>query len=166
MNQDPKKLSKEIENIILSIQDSIKNKNYGYLTGQILSLNKLILSYLLALDYEIKSLNIPNNEFNKIKELINLNLQRISEYLKTRDEKLINEVQASLSQMYNLLFEPQETEITKWSDIEEQKFFQILQQISELSNKIYLYYTKKSVPFEEILNLAKNVMSSIEKLPR
>ncbi len=166
MEQNSEKLSKEVEKLILSLQENIKAKNFSYITTQISNLNNLILSYLLALDYEIKSQNQMDNNFSKIKELINFNLQKISEYLKTKDEKLIDEVKNSLSEMYNLLFEPPKTQLTMWTDMEEQKFFSILNQISELSNKLYLYYSKKSVLYEEILDLAKNILSNVEKLPR
>lgn len=165
MNENINKLSKDIEKLIISIQENIKNRNYNYISTQIVSLNTLILNYLLALDYEIKTQNQPINNFTQIKESININLQKIAEYLKTKDEKLINEVQNSLSKMYNLLFEPSKTETLRWSDIDEQKFFTVLNQISELSNKVYLYYTKKQIPKNEILELAKNILSNIEKLP-
>lgn len=166
MDQESSKFSKEIENLILSIKENIKLKNYGQITSQILTLNNLILNYLLALDYEVKSLQISNPSLTRVKEVINVNLQRIKEYLQTKDENLINEIQESLSQIYNTIFEPQEMEPPKWTDLEEQKFFQVLQQISDLSNKIYLYYSKKNMPFEEILTLSKNLISNIEKLPR
>ncbi|MFN3478523.1 MAG: hypothetical protein ACK4ZM_04065 [bacterium] len=166
MNPESSKSSKEIENLILSIKENIKVKNYGQIASQILTLNNLILTYLLALDYEVRSLQTSDLSLSKVKEIVNLNLQRIKEYLQTKDENLINEVQDSLSQIYNVLFEPQEIQTPKWTDLEEQKFFQVLQQISELSNKIYLYYSKKNLPFEEILNLSQNLISNIEKLPR
>ncbi|MCX7758529.1 MAG: hypothetical protein N2169_02805 [bacterium] len=165
MSENTNELSRNIEKLITSIQENIKNKNYNYISTQIVNLNTLILNYLLALDYEIKTQNQQINNFTQIKESININLQKIAEYLKTKDEKLINEVQNSLSQMYNFLFQPSNIEILRWSDIDEQKFFTVLNQISELSNKVYLYYTKKQIPKNELVDLANNILANIQRLP-
>lgn len=165
MIENSKNLSQDIEKIIISINNNIKNKNYNYISSQIANLNNLILNYLLALDYEIRSQNVVDNKFKIIKETINLNLQKIAEYLKTKDEKLISQVQSSLSEIYNLLFEPQNIETNDWNDRDEQKFFILLQQISELSNKVFTYYSKKQVLKEELINLTKEILNNIEKLP-
>lgn len=165
MIENSKNLSQDIEKIIISINNNIKNKNYNYISSQIANLNNLILNYLLALDYEIKSQNVVDNKFKIIKETINLNLQKIAEYLKTKDEKLISQVQSSLSEIYNLLFEPHNIETNDWNDRDEQKFFILLQQISELSNKVFTYYSKKQVLKEELINLTKEILNNIEKLP-
>lgn len=167
-NYQSHKLSNDIEKAILSIQENIKNKNYNYLSNQIANLNTIILNYLLALDYEIKNIDIKDEKLKNIKDTINLNLQKISEYIKTKDENLIIDVQNSLSQIYNTIFKPQNLETPKWTDIEEQTFFQLLSQISTLSNKVYQYYQKKPEKIstkEELKEIAINIQKLIEKIP-
>ncbi|MEN3015331.1 MAG: hypothetical protein ABDH21_04660 [bacterium] len=164
---DPKieKLSQEIENSILSIQNLIKQNNPDLLSKQLVTLTDLILEYLLALDYEIKSQNVEDKKFLEFKERVNYNIQRISEYLKTQDEKLLQEVENTLIALYNDLYEEDAEEINERKDEEEKKFMQILNEIHELSTKVYSYYNKKGVTKEEIVQLAKNIASNIEALP-
>ena len=166
---ESQKISQDIEKTIFSIQENIKNKNYNYISSQIANLNTLILNYLLALDYEIRNLDIKDEKLKNIKEIINLNLQKITEYLKTKDENLIIDVQNSLTQIYNTIFQPQNLETTNWTDTEEQTFFQLLSQISTLSNKVYQYYQRKNAgnisTKEELKEIAINIQKLIEKIP-
>ncbi|MCS7165788.1 MAG: hypothetical protein RMJ51_05920 [Candidatus Calescibacterium sp.] len=165
MYEDSNKISQKIEKEIKIIQENIRAKNYSHLSHLASNLSLLILNYILALDYEIKNQNKTITNFPQIKELININLQRISEYLKNRDENLIDEVDKSITQIYNLLFQPQNIETVDWNDIDDQKFFNLMNQIYELSNKVYLYYTKKQIPKGEIIELSRNILLNIEKLP-
>jgi len=168
MQKDTLELSKQIETEILSIQQNIKAKNFSLINHQAQKLKNLILEYILNLDYEFK--NSPTDpsytDFLQTKEIINLNLQKISEYLKTGDERLLQEVSNSLNQIYNNLYLPKTTPISqRWTDDQERLFFNIFNQIQELSKKIYLYYQQKQIPKEEIKKIAQSLQNNIEILP-
>jgi len=170
MNENIELINQEIESTIELIQQNIKSKNYTILNQQIEKLRKLILDYILNLDYEFK--NDPNidkesyKNFLQIKETINLNIQKISEYLKNPSENLIQEISTTINQIYNTLYSSEEKVLQeRWADDQERLFFTIFNQISELSNKVYNYYWKKEIYKDEIKKIAQSLLKNIELLP-
>ncbi len=168
MEQELNKVNQEIQKTITNIQQAIKAKNLNLISSYIHSLNQLMLSYLLALDYDIKNLNIDNPKFNEYKLQINAILLKLKEFLNTKDESLLNEIDNYLLKLSNINLElslSKEGFKRIWNDNEEQLFLSTLNFISDLSNKVYQYYKLKGIMKQELIEMAKKLENLIQNLP-
>ncbi len=168
MEQELNKVNEEIQKTITNIQQAIKAKNLNLISSYIHSINQLMLSYLLALDYDIKNLNIDNPKFNEYKLQINAILLKLKEFLNTKDESLLNEIDNYLLKLSNINLElslSKEGFKRIWNDNEEQLFLSTLNFISDLSNKVYQYYKLKGVMKKELIEMAKKLENLIQNLP-
>ncbi|MCX7870571.1 MAG: hypothetical protein N2485_03225 [bacterium] len=168
MEQELNKVNQEIQKTITSLQQAVKAKNFNLISSYVHSLNQLILSYLLALDYDIKNLNIDNPKFNEYKLQVNAILLKLKEFINTKDENLLNEIDNYLIKLSNINLElslSKESFKRVWDDNEEQLFLSTLNFISELSNKVYQYYKLKGVMKQELIEMAKKLENLIQNLP-
>ncbi len=168
MEQELNKVNQEIQKTITSLQQAVKAKNFNLISSYVHSLNQLILSYLLALDYDIKNLNIDNPKFNEYKLQVNAILLKLKEFINTKDENLLNEIDNYLVKLSNINLElslSKESFKRVWDDNEEQLFLSTLNFISELSNKVYQYYKLKGVMKQELIEMAKKLENLIQNLP-
>lgn len=168
MEQELNKVNQEIQKTITSLQQAVKAKNFNLISSYVHSLNQLILSYLLALDYDIKNLNIDNPKFNEYKLQVNAILLKLKEFINTKDENLLNEIDNYLIKLSNINLElslSKESFKRVWDDNEEQLFLSTLNFISDLSNKVYQYYKLKGVMKQELIEMAKKLENLIQNLP-
>ncbi len=168
MEQELNKVNQEIQKTITSLQQAVKAKNFNLISSYVHSLNQLILSYLLALDYDIKNLNIDNPKFNEYKLQVNAILLKLKEFINTKDENLLNEIDNYLVKLSNINLElslSKESFKRVWDDNEEQLFLSTLNFISDLSNKVYQYYKLKGVMKQELIEMAKKLENLIQNLP-
>jgi hypothetical protein len=168
MDNELNKVNEEIQRVISSLQSAVKTKNFNLISSYVHSLNQLILNYILALDYDIKNMNIENPKFNEYKVQVNVILLKLKEYLNTRDDNLLNEIDNYLIKLSNINLELSlsKGELKKiWNDVQEQSFLNVLNFISELSNKIYQYYKMKGVMKQELIEMANKLQTLIQNLP-
>lgn len=168
MEQELNKVNQEIQKTITSLQQAVKAKNFNLISSYVHSLNQLILSYLLALDYDIKNLNIDNPKFNEYKLQVNAILLKLKEFINTKDENLLNEIDNYLVKLSNINLElslSKESFKRVWDDNEEQLFLSTLNFISDLSDKVYQYYKLKGVMKQELIEMAKKLENLIQNLP-
>jgi hypothetical protein len=168
MDNELNKTNEEIQRVINSLQIAVKTKNFNLISSYIHSLNQLILNYILALDYDIKKMNIENPKFNEYKVQLNAILLKLKEYLNTKDENLLNEIDNYLIKLSNINLELSlsKEELKRiWNDIQEQSFLNVLNFISELSNKVYQYYKMKGVMKQELIERANKLQTLIQNLP-
>jgi len=168
MDNELNKTNEEIQRVINSLQAAVKTKNFNLISSYVHSLNQLILNYILALDYDIKNINIENPKFNEYKVQVNAILLKLKEYLNTRDENLLNEIDNYLIKLSNINLELSlsKGELKRsWNDIQEQSFLNVLNFISELSNKVYQYYKMKGVMKQELIEMANKLQTLIQNLP-
>jgi hypothetical protein len=168
MDNELNKANEEIQRIISSLQGAVKTKNFNLISSYVHSLNQLILNYILALDYDIKKMNIENPKFNEYKVQVNAILLKLKEYLNTRDENLLNEIDNYLIKLSNINLELSlsKGELKKvWNDVQEQSFLNVLNFISELSNKVYQYYKMKGIMKQELVEMANKLQTLIQNLP-
>jgi hypothetical protein len=168
MDNELNKANEEIQRVINSLQVAVKTKNFNLISSYVHSLNQLILNYILALDYDIKKMNIENPKFNEYKVQVNAILLKLKEYLNTKDENLLNEIDNYLTKLSNINLELSlsKGELKKvWNDIQEQSFLNVLNFISELSNKVYQYYKMKGIMKQELVEMANKLQTLIQNLP-
>jgi hypothetical protein len=168
MDNELNKANEEIQRIISSLQGAVKTKNFNLISSYVHSLNQLILNYILALDYDIKKMNIENPKFNEYKVQVNAILLKLKEYLNTRDENLLNEIDNYLIKLSNINLELSlsKGELKRvWNDVQEQSFLNVLNFISELSNKVYQYYKMKGIMKQELVEMANKLQTLIQNLP-
>jgi hypothetical protein len=168
MDNELNKTNEEIQRVINSLQVAVKTKNFNLISSYIHSLNQLMLNYILALDYDIKNINIKNPKFNEYKVQVNAILLKLKEYLNNRDENLLNEIDNYLIKLSNINLELSlsKGELKRsWNDIQEQSFLNVLNFISELSNKVYQYYKMKGVMKQELVEMANKLQTLIQNLP-
>lgn len=168
MDNELNKANEEIQRVINSLQVAVKTKNFNLISSYVHSLNQLILNYILALDYDIKKMNIENPKFNEYKVQVNAILLKLKEYLNTKDDNLLNEIDNYLTKLSNINLELSlsKGELKKvWNDIQEQSFLNVLNFISELSNKVYHYYKMKGVMKQELIEMANKLQTLIQNLP-
>lgn len=168
MEQDLNKINQEIQKTVINLQNIIKNKNFNLISAYINSLNQLILNYLLALDYDIRNLNIEDSKFREYKIQINAIILKLKEFLNTKDENLLNEINDYLRKLSNinlelLLIKGENKRI--WDDNEEQLFLATLNFIADLSNKVYQYYKMKGIMKQELIDMSKKLQDLIQRLP-
>jgi hypothetical protein len=168
MDNELNKVNEEIQRVISSLQSAVKTKNFNLISSYVHSLNQLILNYILALDYDIKNMNIENPKFNEYKVQVNAILLKLKEYLNTKDDNLLNEIDNYLTKLSNINLELSlsKGELKKvWNDIQEQSFLNVLNFISELSNKVYQYYKMKGIMKQELVEMANKLQTLIQNLP-
>jgi hypothetical protein len=168
MDNELNKANEEIQRVISTLQTAVKTKNFNLISSYVHSLNQLILNYILALDYDIKKMNIENPKFNEYKVQVNAILLKLKEYLNTKDENLLNEIDNYLTKLSNINLELSlsKSELKKvWNDIQEQSFLNVLSFISELSNKVYQYYKMKGIMKQELVEMANKLQTLIQNLP-
>jgi|GEM_PF-1538416 len=168
MDNELNKTNEEIQRVINSLQIAVKTKNFNLISSYIHSLNQLMLNYILALDYDIKNINIENPKFNEYKVQVNAILLKLKEYLNTKDENLLNEINDYLIKLSNINLELSlsKGELKRsWNDVQEQSFLNVLNFISELSNKVYQYYKMKGVMKQELIEMANKLQTLIQNLP-
>jgi hypothetical protein len=168
MDNELNKANEEIQRVISTLQTAVKTKNLNLISSYVHSLNQLILNYILALDYDIKKMNIENPKFNEYKVQVNAILLKLKEYLNTKDDNLLNEIDNYLTKLSNINLELSlsKGELKKvWNDIQEQSFLNVLSFISELSNKVYQYYKMKGIMKQELVEMANKLQTLIQNLP-
>ena len=168
MDNELNKANEEIQRIISSLQGAVKTKNFNLISSYVHSLNQLMLNYILALDYDIKKMNIENPKFNEYKVQVNAILLKLKEYLNTRDENLLNEIDNYLIKLSNINLELSlsKGELKRvWNDVQEQSFLNVLNFISELSNKVYQYYKMKGIMKQELVEMANKLQTLVQNLP-
>jgi hypothetical protein len=168
MDNELNKANEEIQRVISTLQAAVKTKNLNLISSYVHSLNQLILNYILALDYDIKKMNIENPKFNEYKVQVNAILLKLKEYLNTKDDNLLNEIDNYLTKLSNINLELSlsKGELKKvWNDIQEQSFLNVLNFISELSNKVYQYYKMKGIMKQELVEMANKLQTLIQNLP-
>jgi len=168
MDNELNKVNEEIQKIINNLQGAVKTKNFNLISSYVHSLNQLILNYLLALDYDVKNMSIENPKFNEYKVQVNAILLKLKEYLNTKDENLLNEIDNYLIKLSNINLELSlsKGEFKKiWDDAQEQSFLNLLNFISELSNKVYQYYKMKGVMKQELIEMSNKLQILIQNLP-
>jgi hypothetical protein len=168
MDNELNKANEEIQRVISNLQAAVKTKNLNLISSYVHSLNQLILNYILALDYDIKNMNIENPKFNEYKVQVNAILLKLKEYLNTKDDNLLNEIDNYLTKLSNINLELSlsKGELKKvWNDIQEQSFLNVLNFISELSNKVYQYYKMKGIMKQELVEMANKLQTLIQNLP-
>jgi len=168
MDNELNKVNQEIQRVISTLQAAVKTKNLNLISSYVCSLNQLILNYILALDYDIKKINIENPKFNEYKVQVNAILLKLKEYLNTKDDNLLNEIDNYLTKLSNINLELSlsKGELKKvWNDIQEQSFLNVLNFISELSNKVYQYYKMKGIMKQELVEMANKLQTLMQNLP-
>jgi hypothetical protein len=168
MDNELNKANEEIQRVISTLQAAVKNKNLNLISSYVHSLNQLMLNYILALDYDIKKMNIENPRFNEYKVQVNAILLKLKEYLNTKDDSLLNEIDNYLIKLSNINLELSlsKGELKEvWNDIQEQSFLNVLNFISELSNKVYQYYKMKGIMKQELVEMANKLQTLIQNLP-
>ncbi|MGB9637762.1 MAG: hypothetical protein ACP5O4_04190 [bacterium] len=168
MEQDLNKINEEIQKTVNNLQSIVKNKNFNLISAYVNSLNQLILNYLLALDYDIKNISIEDSKFREYKVQINAILLKLREFLNTKDENLLNEIDNYLRKLSNINLElslAKSDYKRNWNDNEEQLFLSTLNFIADLSNKIYQYYKLKGVMKQELIDMSKRLQDLIQRLP-
>jgi hypothetical protein len=168
MEQDLNKINEEIQKTVNNLQSIVKNKNFNLISAYVNSLNQLILNYLLALDYDIKNISIEDSKFREYKVQINAILLKLREFLNTKDENLLNEIDNYLRKLSNINLElslAKSDYKRNWNDNEEQLFLSTLNFIADLSNKVYQYYKLKGVMKQELIDMSKRLQDLIQRLP-
>ncbi|MGC8734196.1 MAG: hypothetical protein ACP5RD_04040 [bacterium] len=168
MEQDLNKINEEIQKTVNNLQSIVKNKNFNLISTYVNSLNQLILNYLLALDYDIKNISIEDSKFREYKVQINAILLKLREFLNTKDENLLNEIDNYLRKLSNINLElslAKSDYKRNWNDNEEQLFLSTLNFIADLSNKVYQYYKLKGVMKQELIDMSKRLQDLIQRLP-